>query len=375
MRAPDHDTLKALAGWRPDDGVISVYLGIDHADRGEAWRIALKDELAFLREQGDLLDHEAKTAVRATVDRIAERFPPDSPPPDGRLHIGFCEVSAKGGREEWSSVQLDGLATRAAHLDHPLLAPLAAVLDDGAPVGAAVVSAERVRLLEWSLGELTEVDDWEAAFFELDWRERKAQKPADPARAQGTSSSGADQHDQRLEANRARFLNEVGGRIDKQARGRDWRALLVFGDSAHFRELSEGIRDQGDVRHASDVNVISEDLGSLQERIGAAVEEVNRQRESDLVERAKDAALSSNGRGTLGRADAEAALREARVAHLILVSEIAESGPPDPGRPPIDEHEGLVEQAISTGAEVTPVEGLAAEALSQHDGVAALLRY
>ena len=35
----------------------------------------------------------------------------------------------------------------------------------------------------------------------------------------------------------------------------------------------------------------------------------------------------------------------------------------------------MIERALATGAEVTPVEGLAARRLAEHDGAAALLRY
>ena len=81
----------------------------------------------------------------------------------------------------------------------------------GAPVGVVAVSAERIHLYEWKLGSLELVHDWEAEMYSLDWRERKAGKPSDVARTQGATSSGRDQHDQRLERNRARFLEETGG--------------------------------------------------------------------------------------------------------------------------------------------------------------------
>jgi hypothetical protein len=355
--------------------VISVYVAVDHADRGEGWRIELKDELSFVHEQSERLDHDLRKAVDATIDRIVGHFPPDGPVPDGRLQIGFCEVAAEGGREDWTAIQFDGVPTRVAHLDHPLLCPLAAVIDDGAPVGAALVSAEKVRLLEWSLGGLKELEDWEAVFYELDWRERKAQKPSDPARAQGASASGADQHEERLEANRARFLKETGKSIDDEAQERGWRAVLAFGDKGHFRELADGSRGHAELHHVSDKNLISEKIGSLQERVGQAVSDLNRQREIELVEHAKNSALATNGRGALGKDHVATALTEARVEHLLVVSEIAEANVPPAERPPIDEHEALIEQAVTTSAKITPVEGEAAEALSEHEGVAALLRY
>ena len=65
--------------WEPDGGVASVYFEIDPGDRGEGWRIALKDELEATCFAG-----------------LA------GPPASGvRSGIGFLESA--GGREIWTS--------------------------------------------------------------------------------------------------------------------------------------------------------------------------------------------------------------------------------------------------------------------------------
>ena len=119
---------------------------------------------------------------------------------------------AASRREIWNGFQVDGVATAVVAAGRPYLAPLMRMLDDGSPVGVIVVSLEGVRVLDWALGEIEELDGWELEITSLDWHERKAPR-RDPARGTGTSASGRDQHAQRLEHNRERFLKQAGGLV------------------------------------------------------------------------------------------------------------------------------------------------------------------
>jgi hypothetical protein len=358
MRIPDEKMIRELLDWRPRMGVLSVYVAIDPADRGEPWRVELRQQDT----------HGRRRALAATAERIKTHFPEQSPP-SGRCHIGFCEVAEKDGREFWMAAQMHREETEVVDRDHPHLTPLLEMLDEGAPIGVLAVSAERVRLYEWALGSLSDVQDWEAVLFMPDWRERKSQSSPDPARVQGTSSSGHDQFDQRLEANRGRFLEQVGGLVAQEADARKWRRVTAFGDPNQVDQLRSGIQDRVPVELADDVDVISQsDHGQLLERVETAVDRDNRQRETELVRAAIDAANTPNGRGATGLNEIEQSLTQGRVRHLIFD---AESPEPDV----LELEDDLVEAALRTRADVTPVEGEAAEMLREHGGVAALLRY
>src|SRR5215208_2031819 len=208
LGAPDEKVLRRLLDWRPPLGVISVYVSIDPADRRDHWRVDLRNRLdAIVDAEPD--KHGRRPILETTAQRIISHFPKEVPP-SGRCQIGFCEVADKDGEDIWMATQMGREQSEIVDRDHPYLTPLLEMLDEGAPVGVLGVSAERVRLHEWGLGTLTEVQDWEAILFMPEWRERKAQSSPDPARVQGTSSSGRDQFDQRLDANRERFLEQVG---------------------------------------------------------------------------------------------------------------------------------------------------------------------
>jgi hypothetical protein len=367
MRIPDEKMIRELLDWRPRMGVLSVYVAIDPADRGEPWRVELRHQLdAAIEAEQDT--HGRRRALAATAERIKTHFPEQSPP-SGRCHIGFCEVAEKDGREFWMAAQMHREETEVVDRDHPHLTPLLEMLDEGAPIGVLAVSAERVRLYEWALGSLSDVQDWEAVLFMPDWWERKSQSSPDPARVQGTSSSGHDQFDQRLEANRGRFLEQVGGLVAQEADARKWRRVTAFGDPNQVDQLRSGIQDRVPVELADDVDVISQsDHGQLLERVETAVDRDNRQRETELVRAAIDAANTPNGRGATGLNEIEQSLTQGRVRHLIFD---AESPEPDV----LELEDDLVEAALRTRADVTPVEGEAAEMLREHGGVAALLRY
>jgi hypothetical protein len=367
LQLPDERTIQQLLDWRPELGVISVYVAIDPADRREGWRIELRDRLdEIVASEQD--KHVRGRALAATADRIQAHFEGDTAP-SGRCQIGFCEVAERDGRQLWMGAQMQRDETEACYRDRAHLTPLLELLDEGAAVGVMAVSAERARLYEWSLGRLNLLEDWEAVLFMPDWRERKAQSTPDPARIHGASSSGHDQFDQRLDANRERFLEQVGGLVGEQADNRSWRQVFAFGEADQVAHVRHGTRKRVDVELADEVNVISDsDHGRLLERVDRAVREAHRRRELDLVRGALDAAQTPAGRGAIGLDDIERSLTQGRVRHLLVDAE-------SPDGVLSAAEDDLVEAALRTSADVTPLEGDAAELLREHGGVAALLRY
>jgi hypothetical protein len=364
---PSGLTVEQLLDWRPEFGVLTVCVGIDSGDRGKGWLIELRNQLKGAVEPGDD-GHDRGRGLRAAAQRILDRFD-DEELPSGRCQIGFCEVSDdRRARDIWSSAQMDGFRTSASYGDRARLTPLLKLLDEGASIGAVAISAERVHLHEWRLGELDLIHDWEAEMYMLDWRERKAEKPSDPARTQGAASSGRDQYDQRLEHNRARFLEETGRLTADEARNHSWRRVIGFGDPEHLREFNEGAEKGTEVELADAVDVISEERGKLLERVNTAVAEGNRRREVALIERAVEGARTPGGHGALGLTDVQRCLNEGRVEHLLFDADTEDAEL-------AELEDEIVERALRTSALITPFEVEAAESIREHGGVAAVLRY
>lgn len=383
MTLPGPPEWRRLLAWAPADGILSVSVVIDPSDRGGGWRVALEDALKPVLGSAENAPHGMKLGLRAAVDAVLERFPGNAPPPQGRGQIGFLEVARKGGREEWHAYRIPPHGTEAVHGHRPYLRPLVELADDGATIGIVAVSGDQARLWEWELGVTSELGDWTLTPTG-DWRERKAQRPSDPARFRGAGASGHEQHDQRLEAHRERFLGQVASHAGGEAGERGWREVLVFGEIEHVRRFG-GALGSREHRHVFTKNVISEPTARIAERVEELLPGLNRERELRLVETVKESAHSGKERASLGPQETLEALNEGRVAHLLFDADrdyrgegieegLAYRGPAL-GRDGLPVAELMVERAIETAAAITPLEGEAAAALEEQSGVAALLRY
>jgi hypothetical protein len=363
---PSRLSIEELLDWRPEYGVLTVCVAVDPGDRSEGWLIELRNQLDAAVEAGDD-GHDRGRALRAAAQRVLDRFDEEELP-SGRTQIGFLEAAEKRGRDIWTAAQIADFTTNASYGSRPRLSELLELLDQGASLGTVAVSSERIHLYQWQLGELELVQDWEAELYMLDWRERKAEKPGDPAHTQGAASSGRDQYDQRLEHNRARFLKEVGRLIANEARERSWRRVIAFGDPEHVRELDEGAEKGTEVELAEEVDLINEERGKLLERVNAAVAVGNQRRGLELIERAVEGARTPGGHGALGLTDVQRSLNEGRVDHLIFDADTQD-------QELAEVEDEVVERALRTSAKITPVEHAAAERVREHGGVAAILRY
>ena len=345
--------LDELTGWAPQGGVVSVYVEIDPADRSEGWRIDLKNKLAGVD--------------RAAAERVLARFPPDSPLPRGRTQVGFVELGG-ARREIWRGFQTASGATTAAQGDLPRLEPLMRILDDGGPFGVVVVSIEAVRVLEWTLGEVVELDGWELEVTSLDWHERKAPR-RDPTAGTGVSASGRDQYAQRLDHNREQFLKQAGRLVASRYGDRDWRQLLVIGEADRPKLLIRGLGAVVDRVHEVHHDLIRAAAPEIAARVDEQLEGLNRAREQALIAQVERAIGSRNG-AALGPEEVLETLAEGRAHHVIF-----DATREWERRDGVPISELMIQRALATDARVTPVEGSAAETLAERDGAVALLRY
>lgn len=370
--------LRDLIEWRSGQGILTVSVHLDPGDRGRAWQIALRERLRDLEEQTD--PHAERRAFQAAANEILERFPENGAPPDGRGHVGFVELAEKHPKAVWRSMQMGPRRTEVVRAQRPYVRPLVELFAEGPHVGVVLVSADRVRLLEWSLGAIRKLEDWEITLFSLDWRERKAERSI-PGQGTRTSASGRDQFDQRLDANRHRFLREVGSLVAAEDSKRRWRHLIAFGVEGFPEELGEGLAGKASNLHVVPHDLVSSKEAQIAERVGAEVRELNAKRALELVAEVEEAMGAAPGTA-LGPQESLEALSEGRARHLIFDAQRDYEGRPleaelayDDDRDGLPVGERLVELAVATDAEVTPVFEEPAAWLDRHDGVAALLRY
>jgi hypothetical protein len=361
MAHPTFDDARRLSDWQPPLGVVSVYLAFDPADRGGAWRTELRNGLDALTEAAKDADHERRVALRAVAKRITERFEDGDHRPPPRGAAGFVEVAEKGGEEHWWGTGAQPTASACVDLgERPTIAPLVDLACRGEQRGVAIVSLERVRLLLFAEGELSELEDWELEVTSLDWRERKAR--SDGGAGQG-APSGKDEYGNRLDHNRHKFLGEAGGLVGRALEERGIGRALAFGPTVDLESFEAGLHaPKVKLTAAGSEDLISTPLGKLHETVAAAVDNADAERQSRLVADTLEEARGGS-RGTTGLQEITEAVEEGRVERLLLDAKL--------GAPA----ESLVRGALKASAKITVVHGAAAEALAPADGVAAILRY
>jgi Bacterial archaeo-eukaryotic release factor family 5 len=365
MTQPTMDDARELSEWRPPLGVLSVYLGFDPADRGGAWRTELRNGLDAVLEAQKEAEHERRVALRATAKRLAERFEDGDLRPPPRGEAGFVEVAEKEGAERWFGASTPPVADACVEFaSEPVVAPLLELCGHGTPRAVALLSSERVRLLRCVEGALDELEDWELSITSLDWRERKSQSTNDPARAQGVSSSGRDQFEERLEHNRQRFLVECGALAARSLEDNALEEAIAFGSPQDVESFNAGFGSaQGKLTLGGDVDLISTPRGKVGEIVADVVARLEEERGRAVVERALGEAKGGS-RGAAGRQETQGALTEGRVDHLVFDAAI-----------PSAEAESLIRGALAGSARVTVVRDEVAVPLAEAEGVAAILRY
>lgn len=369
--------LRRLIEWRPENGILSVYVHVDPGDRGRGWRIELRERLRALAEETS--PHEERRAFEAAAGEVLERFPDNGAPPEGRGHVGFIELAEKRPRSVWRSMQMGPRRVDVVRSQRPYVRPLVELFAEGPHVGVVLTSADRARLLDWSLGAIRELEDWELTLFSLDWRERKAERSI-PGPRSWTSASGRDQFGQRLDANRQRFLREVGSLVGKELAERKWQHIIAFGIEEHPRELADGLGAAADRLHVVRQDLVTAPDGQVAERVATEVHELNTSQALELVREIEEAVGAEPG-AALGPQETLKALAEGRARHLVFDAERDYDGVPDAelgyddGTDGMPVGERLVELAVTTKAEITPVYEEPAAKLEPHEGVVALLRY
>lgn len=368
-------------------GVLSVYVNADPQDpnlRGVA--IDLRNRFAELQRR--IGQDSAGDRGRDVALKLQRLWPQVesllSPTASGRGRIAFAALGS-----DWI-VRLEcalPVPNRLVLDDGPFIHPLVELLDEGRPAGVIVVTAEEARLLEWRLGEVTTVDSMQQGYVQAS-HERAGQIGGGPRGQFHTPMR--EQRESRERDRTHRFLDDVSMRAAELAEKLGWERILVSGGErwteALISRFPQSLRDKvvADPRF----------LHSLEDSaLAAAVtEQLHKQhkdREKQLLAHVRDAAGS--GLAALGLSEVAAALNAGRVAHLVYDPQVRYTGSVGvddalyggeeiaPGaqlsRPEPRLTERLVERALNTAAQITPIEGAAGGELVDAAGIAALLRW
>jgi peptide chain release factor subunit 1 len=372
LRVPSDRDLRRLARFRSPRGVLSLYLSFDPSagERRDLHAVAIDALHALGGTARESIEGRLDEEQRRVVGFLREDFALA-----GRgVAIFSCQP-----RNLWEVFQLQvPLPALARFAERPVVAPLAAVLDDYERYAVALVDKDRARLLHVYLGRVER---------EVEVRDKYPGRTEMGGWAQSRYQRHRDAH---LHAHLLRAAQQ----LQDEARRRPFDRLVVGGPdearAAFVAVLPRGLRNRVAGTFSAEL-FLSE--SEILERVAAIEEAAEREGEVRLVSDVLDAARSG-GLATSGWDDTLQALGEGRVHKLVLANGRSAKGSACPAghfaaleqpqhcplcRGPLepvgDLAEWAVERALATHAVPETVDGKAAQALAAAGEIAAVLRY
>ncbi|HEY0631449.1 MAG TPA: Vms1/Ankzf1 family peptidyl-tRNA hydrolase [Thermoleophilaceae bacterium] len=298
------DRLRELAVLRPEGArVLSVFLNLDPAEfaeppaRASEIRSAI-DELRRLSRETDGLDHDAKVALRADVDRISDFLSSFSPKGAHGVVVYAC-----GPADLFEVIRLPRpIETRAVIDDSPLIEPLAELIGAGSWL-VVLVNRQTGRMFLGDRERLEEidviVDDVHGQHKQGGWSQARYQRSVDE-----------DVQDHLRGVAEAAFVHFKRAPFDNLLLGGPQETLSDFEPKLHAY-LKERVAGR------VDVDVENSSADDVRSAAAAKIEEHERRREREALDRLQEG-ISTGGRGAAGLEDVLEALNERRVETLLL---------------------------------------------------------
>lgn len=379
------EELRELIDQESEGPVLSVFCRTDPRDpanssESPAWAISLKNGLAHVAgfHEGD---HGKEQTVKKLCAEAEKRITGASAALRGRSVALF--IGGGGTVDSFTTFQIPVREDYVTLDSGPVVWPMLDVIDRGQRTGLVLLSQDRIRLLEWSDGHTS---DLEESTFDLelgDWHQYRG-----PARPQGTVGGGGvsnvSAYDDRVDVWRTRFLKAAAKAISESASELGFERLVAAAEGELGAGFNEALSAEMRSKLATTVHLNLIDLPAAE--AGAALDPHLRQAWRDGVSgdgaRALDSARAG-GRGASGADQVLLALSEGRVEHLILdpyletdreiLSDDSRQALDDAGESSVQE--ALVELALRSGARVSSASVEEVPALSEAGGVLARLRY
>ena len=378
VNSPTPADLRALADTRPERGrVLSVFLNLDPTEFAEAPARAtainsVLNEAEHVVEEADGLEHDELLGLREDLDRIRGELTRDGVAADGTRGVAIYACGLAGlfkVLQLTQPVETRAVLDRTAFLQ-PLVQP-----GQRDRWGVLLVNRRSARLFRGAAGALHETDR-----IEDDVHRQHMQGGWSQARYQRSVDKEVEDH-----------LKHVADVLFDAHKHEPFDALLIGApeetvsdvEAALHPYLRERVKGhvQLDVEHSSHDDV----LRVAGEAIGRHHDGYEREVLARLDEN-----LGRNGRAASGFDDVLSALNEARVEILVVADGLQEPGARDPltgmlgregsgfasgaaGEPVANLVEAAMEKAIEQRAEILLVRD--PEALVEHGGIAALLRF
>lgn len=356
-----HQELVDLYRELDDQDVLSVYIDADERDpaKRRAWRRRLDDSLAGIRQAlGDDPSRGAFDAARKHIDAALADYEAFLP---GRGWIAFATAD---GLRYVAEVPVP--TPNVVRWERGLhVAPYIRALKQNRPVAAALLDSRNARIYLYQAGTLGEPIDLQTDKSLEDMTETAATKRAMVSSGR-RGVTAADAAQRAVDEGARRLIGDVLEEVERRI-GSD--GFLVLGGASEMvtaaaKRLPRSLEGRTLERPSLNVGMSANELKDALEE---AASELTRRWQGALLDDVIDQARSG-GRGALGIASTQRALRERRVETLLISRSLRE----------LDGQlaNELVREALLQGSGVEELSGEAAERLaSEADGTGARLRY
>jgi hypothetical protein len=285
------------------DPVLTVYLGVNAArpeNQGQAYLVRLKNALNDLDAPEEL-----KNRVFETVE--------------GEKAGGRTLVLFAAGDDLMERYALQVELPESVRYGDPHMAPFALAYDENERYGFAIVDAESFRFFVNSpVADPSEAGGEEVSGF----YEEVEMSPGSPGPRSG---SDHDAMSRRTEENVGKFFNELGDITRDAAIKNRARNLILAGTKERTSEFRERLPNEMKERVVAETHIPQgEPDGEILKRLEAARREAERERESRLLEEARES-------GIRGAKETLDALQEGRVYHILAAWEFEALAKQDEG--------------------------------------------
>ncbi len=375
------DRLRELAAVRAPDGgkVLSLFLNLDPQElgTGEARASVVTSALdqAAKREQELELPHDARMALRADLDRARAFLEGDEFPPKGAHGVALYAAQALGLFEVLRLPR--PIEAEAIVADTPHVEPLV-VLAERERVAVLLVSRKNGRIFAGTVDALEEI----------------AQVEDDVKNQHSQGGWSQNRYERSVDEETRDHLRRAGDALLREHERRPFQRLLVAAPDEVIHGVREGLHPYLKERLAGRISLDVDLAGADEVRAQAqgVLDELDRERERQLLERLEAELNRPDGRAAAGLDEVLGALNEQRVETLLYADGFSAPGVADvqsawlgvgedrspitgePVEPRANILEDALHAAFLQAARVWRVR-FEAEPLARREGIAAILRF
>lgn len=388
----DDTTIRDLIDFTDEHGVLSFYAGhtpAQAADPQPTAPIEIRNQIKALKAELAERDGETAKAVAARLDELGPQIDAlVDPKAHGRGRALFVGVDR--GHLQQVALQIP-FRERVVHHERAFVRPLVAAHDEGRAAGILVASRSGARLLRWAVGEVTELETYT---FEPsgDLSRQKSGPTPDMPQHPGAGVSHKEMFEERLGEHRHRFLRQVADEVSQRLKEHGWDRLVLAAPPKMRDEVNDLLTQDGYRVLGADQVWEEAPPHEIADGVWPLLRSVHLDRERELTEAAIARALGGQA-GAVGLRNVCHALNEGRVSRLLYRADLEIEGvvsEEDTIHPRVEGVaaeadlgftreplfvERMIEKAVATDAQVTPVDPEVAAELDGHEGVAALLRW